>query len=264
MAPVYAHEGPFKLLESPLFRLRKEDPSINLTDDESLYIASEMCTVHNLIVRGLNSIYLQAPHIKPADEKDFTEYMDLWCILVNTHHHEEETYFFPWVEELTGEKGLMAGNLEQHKAFHGGLEHFMDYVADLQAGKEKYDGKKVLELIDSFGQVLTEHLGDEIPTLLGLNKYSAIFTGENSLKKKMDTMGKDAMGSVSLSKLAVMFANIDVEYEGGLWKSWPPAPGFIKLLLRYIFYALNNNETRFGACDKHGRLQPLYAVADKD
>lgn len=154
-----------------------------------------MCTIHNLIVRGLNSVYLQAPHITPADEKDFTEYMKLWCTLVSTHHHEEEEHFFPWVEELTGEKGLMAGNLEQHKAFHGGLEKFIEYIDEIQSGKAKYDGKKVVQIIDSFGQVLTEHLGDEIPTLMGLKKYSGIFTGENGLKKKMDSMGKEAMVS---------------------------------------------------------------------
>lgn len=156
-----------------------------------------MCTIHNLIVRGLNSIYLQAPHIQTADERDFTEYMSLWCTLVNTHHHEEEEYFFPWVEELTGEKGLMAGNLEQHRAFHGGLERFIAYIDEIKASKAKYDGNRVVEIIDGFGQVLTEHLGDEIPTLLGLKKYSGIFTGQNGLKKKLDSMGKDAMVSVS-------------------------------------------------------------------
>jgi hypothetical protein len=32
------------------------------------------------------------------------------------HHDSEEESFFPWIEEATGEKGLMAVNVEQHSS----------------------------------------------------------------------------------------------------------------------------------------------------
>lgn len=156
-----------------------------------------MSTVHNLLIRGLNSIYLQAPHIKPADEKHFCEYMKIWCLSVLTHHHEEEELFFPWVEKLTSVKGLMDKNLEQHHAFHVGLDVFDEYVKGVLAGKQKYDGAKVVELIDGFGAVLAQHLSDEIPTLLALKQYADVLTGANSLPKKFDEMGKQAMVSSS-------------------------------------------------------------------
>ena len=93
----------------------------------------------------------------------------------------------------------MDGNLEQHKTFHGGLEVFDEYVNEVLAGKQEYDGKKVVELIDAFGKVLTEHLSDEIPTLLALREYSSIFSGANSLPKKFDEIGKRAMVSFDLT-----------------------------------------------------------------
>ena len=33
--------------------------------------ASHMALVHNVFIRGYNSIYQQAPHIRPADYRDF-------------------------------------------------------------------------------------------------------------------------------------------------------------------------------------------------
>ncbi|KAK3312749.1 hypothetical protein B0H66DRAFT_568837 [Apodospora peruviana] len=254
--PVYA-DHPFSLIESPLYRQKKE--SGNTDADAILYCASEMCHIHGLIIRWLNSIYLQAPHIKPADEKPFLQYMAGWHQLIHLHHHEEEEDFFPWVEELTGVKDIMEGNVQQHQAFHGGLDKFITYVKDVQAGKETYDGKKVVKIIDEFGAILAQHLADEIPTLLGLKEY-----GEEkfkTMKERFDAMGQRSMASCSFRILTAAFANIDVHFEDDIWSQWPPAPGVVKFLIRNVSWKMNSDVTKFGAVDKSGKLQPLYAVA---
>jgi hypothetical protein len=92
-------------------------------------------------------------------------------MLLHIHHTGEEEDFFPHVEELSGEKGIMEVNVQQHHAFHDGLEKFIEYVKSCADGTEQYDGKKVVEHIDAFGKSLTQHLSDEIPTILGLKKY---------------------------------------------------------------------------------------------
>jgi hypothetical protein len=56
------------------------------------------------------------------------------------------------------------------------------------------------------------------------------------------------------------FANIDLEYENGMWQSWPPAPAPVKVFMRSVFWWLNPDARKFGAVDRTGRLQPLYAV----
>jgi hemerythrin superfamily protein len=123
---------------------------------------------------------LQAPHIKHADEKAFCQYMRHWCQFLHIHHSGEEDTLFPEIEALAGEKGLMDANVEQHYAFHGGLHEFFEYVEACCAGSEKYSGQKVVEMIDSFGKPLMEHLADEIPTLAGLRKFG----------KRMETLPK--------------------------------------------------------------------------
>ncbi len=160
-----------------------------------------MVQVHNVIGRALNSIYLQAPHIIPDDEKNFVKYMQCWYIMVHVHHTGEETMFFPAVEEMTGVKDIMEPNISQHHAFHGGLDRFKEYVDAVLAGKEKYDGAKVVEIIDSFGSVLMQHLNDEIPTLLGLRQF-----GEEKMKGLTAVMEKEAdEGMVSFLFLSISF-----------------------------------------------------------
>lgn len=136
-----------------------------------LECASEMALVHNMAIRGLNSIYLQAPHIQAADFKPFAHYIVGWYNLLHVHHSEEEAEFFPDVEKMTGEKGIMDANVEQHHAFHDGMEALNAYALAVISGTKQYDGVKVVSLIDAFGPTLVEHLSDEIPTLVGLRRF---------------------------------------------------------------------------------------------
>lgn len=135
----------------------------------------EMANVHNLLLRGLNSIYLQAPHVtKPADIADLLFYTHAWTGTVHHHHSLEEKIFFPQMEVLAKEAGLegvtMEGNVEQHHAFERGLEETKKWVEEVRAGKQEYDGKKLVAYIDSFAPTLTQHLHDEIETLVKLDK----------------------------------------------------------------------------------------------
>jgi hypothetical protein len=167
MAPVYA-DRPFSLIPTPIFLTQGPQTTPDIFDE----MASEMALVHNIIIRGLNSIYLQAPHITPADEKSFGRYMAYWHSMIHSHHGGEEAMFFPTIQRLTGVEGLMDANIEQHKSFHDGLETFKAYTDALLAGQEKYEGSRVVEIIDSFAPALTKHLADEIPTIVGLRKYA--------------------------------------------------------------------------------------------
>jgi hemerythrin-like domain-containing protein len=130
-----------------------------------------MALVHNLMARGLNSIYLQAPYVQPKDERSFLRYIRHWHNLLEVHHTGEEEGFFDDVEEMAGEKGIMAANVNQHHLFHDAEREFIAYVDACLAKTQTYDGKKVVKMIDAFGPVLVQHLADEIPTLLGLKKY---------------------------------------------------------------------------------------------
>ncbi len=62
-----------------------------------------MALGHNVFIRGMNSIYRQAPYIKPEDHMDFINYAKCWAEVLDAHHTMEETSLFPQIEARTGE-----------------------------------------------------------------------------------------------------------------------------------------------------------------
>jgi hemerythrin-like domain-containing protein len=75
-----------------------------------------MCLLHNSIIRGFNSIYLQAPHVKDADKADFVGYSLTWFRFVKSHHDDEEENLFTKVEELLGDKDIWTETHKEHGA----------------------------------------------------------------------------------------------------------------------------------------------------
>ncbi|EQB51459.1 hypothetical protein GCG54_00014953 [Colletotrichum gloeosporioides] len=257
MAPIYA-DHPFSLVSTPISQLPKD---VKLTMFHR--IASEMALVHNCILRGLNAIYLQAPHIKPEDVFSFANYMHQWYRMIHAHHSGEERLFFPAVERLTGIVGFMDVNIEQHKSFHNGLESFAQYIKALIAREVAYDGDKVVSLIDRFGKDMCLHLEEEIPTILSLEKFGTekmapvekIFAQE--AQEVMQEMG-------FLDGLPWALTTMDSAFEGGLWADVPPDPvgKLILKIVRYVTWWLHRDWWKFGACDGNGNMQPLYALRD--
>ncbi|KAF6802232.1 WD repeat-containing protein [Colletotrichum sojae] len=254
MTPVYA-DHPYALIPSPAFQDSKDEKG---PPDMFCRVASEMAMVHNMAIRGLNSIYLQAPHVSAADSKYFVQYMLAWHALLHVHHSGEEAHFFPAVEAMTGEEGIMEANVAQHKEFHEGLDGFKAYADACASGKEKLDGGKVVGLIDGFGEVLTKHLREEIASLLELRKFGTEQMAE--LEEKFGEDGEKSMKELGLVKgLPFCFANHDVGYEDGRWASWPPAPSIVKLICRHVTYHLHAKCWRFAACDRMGKLRPFLS-----
>jgi len=170
-------------------------PRIHITDvlsklsKETLRIAKEMSLAHNIFVRTLNAIYLQAPNVSsPTDITDLLTYCQSWYEALHHHHAAEEEYFFPAIEAYTGQKGIMETNLEQHAAFGVGVKLFKDYVYGIKA--EEFDAAKLKGLIDAFGDTLQTHLKDEIPSLLDLDRY-----GGDRLAKAWVDLDKHVMES---------------------------------------------------------------------
>ncbi|CAK7210957.1 hypothetical protein SEUCBS140593_001005 [Sporothrix eucalyptigena] len=252
MAPVYA-DHPFKLIPDP--RPEGEKTQNDMFDD----VATEMTCVHNCFIRGINAVCLQAPYVKPAETKAFLNYAQLWSKMLHMHHKEEEAIFFPGVEKIAGEEGIMAANVEQHHAFHEGLERYEAYIQACLENKEQFNGKVLVEIIDTFGAILTQHLTEEITTLMDLRKYGteqfkdypamASQLAEQALKNAGTTTG-----------IIFVVTCLDVHFEGGRWSNFPPIPWIINMMFRYIHFWVHSDWWKFGPCDRLGNLRPLYAV----
>lgn len=138
-------------------------------------MASEMTVIHNLLLRGINSIYNQCLGVSEKgtdkDKLDFVNYAYQWVDMLEEHHQAEEEQFFPQMGELAGVPGLMDSSVEQHQLFHHGLEKFQTYLNEVKAGSAVFDGQTLKDIVDEFMPILRAHLDDEIDALVALEKY---------------------------------------------------------------------------------------------
>lgn len=126
--------------------------------------------MHNVLIRGLNAIVQQAPHVKSKkDSKDLLSYVANWVKMVEHHHDTEESFIFPELEKFAGKPGLMNDPKHQHELFHDGLERLLKYAQSTQPEKYKWEGPGGMrEIIDSFSKDLMDHLYAEIDLFLSL------------------------------------------------------------------------------------------------
>jgi len=202
-----------------------------------------MALAHNGILRGLNSIYLQAPHIPREDLdaiRDFLTYCQCWCESMHHHHDAEEKIFFPSIEAISGVQGIMERNIEQHRAFTPGFDLFQEYSRTCLP--KDYDGRKMRSLIEAFAEPLTRHLYDEIETLRALDKYDSV-----RIRQAYQRFEKSLMATDNYRIGPLVFGTADRSFEGGM-HDFPSVPFFVPYVIHYLFARRYRGAWRFNPC----------------
>jgi hypothetical protein len=102
--------------------------------------------------------------------------------------------------------GSATVNVEQHHAFHNGLVEFEEYLTKAQVDPSKYDGKKVMEMLDQFGPPLFTHLNDEIDTL-GPDVLEKVFKSTEEANEITERMIKWGVQTSSMTR-AIPFVHL--------------------------------------------------------
>ncbi|KAL2814130.1 hypothetical protein BJX63DRAFT_431533 [Aspergillus granulosus] len=148
-------------------------------------VFTSMTLAHNLTIRHLNAIYLQATGIATAtDISDFLFFCKTWIDELRTHHAGEESILFPMLDEFTGIQGVMAESEEQHQAFMGGIGELEGYIQRISASTlvGEYSGNELRRIIRGFVGPLMQHLKDEPVQLLEIGERS----GGDGIKRVWD------------------------------------------------------------------------------
>ena len=163
---------------------------------------------------------------------------------------------FPTIEAKSGEKGVMEEELEQHRAFLTGFRAFKSHLDSVAQDPMRFASSQLISLLDIFASTLHQHLVDEIPRLLAL----ARFGDKLPMLTIIETEGNRSTQALSKAGGMIFFLrNLDLEFEDGLWRNWPPIPatarwGVMKTLGRW-----HAAWWRFASCDESGKMQKLYA-----
>jgi hypothetical protein len=218
-----------------------------------------MCCVHNALIRGLNSIYVQAPHTKPVDYKAFLGYALSWFKMLHHHHDIEERYFFAELQKQVN-KEVMQVSVEEHRAFHDGVERYHAYITSLSGQEEKFSGTKLLEIIDELAPPLLLHLNHEIDAILDLRQLKNDKLISSIWDKAVAAGINEFSAANLLDEFPFGFLTHDATYEGGLHKNFPPVPFLLKFFVTYVCTLWNWSWWKFAPCDKSGNPKPLHAV----
>ncbi|KAH7391846.1 hypothetical protein BKA66DRAFT_510421 [Pyrenochaeta sp. MPI-SDFR-AT-0127] len=247
-------DGPLPLVKTPVVETEKSDTwTIG---------ASHMALLHNSILRGYNSIYLQAPHVQPTDYSDFINYALTWYKFIKAHHDAEEEDLFPKCLEILNQedKDVWAKTHEEHEAMMPPLVKFHDYLASLTAKEREFDAAHLLGLMNQIKDPLVLHLHSEIDVITALSKYGSFPAAEPAL----DAWGQRSVtGAGFLDVVPFMFLNHDRTYENGHWKDWPPIPKAVRFVLIKGTSWWRKGWWRFATCNWDGLPRELFAIDSK-
>ncbi|KAJ7623773.1 hypothetical protein FB45DRAFT_1061644 [Roridomyces roridus] len=146
-----------------------------------------MAAGHNTFIQGINAMAYHAPKVSGKKIQPFLLFSLTVVDNIHHHHHLEEELYFPEMEKRLGE-GALSGNVEQHHQFVPQLEELQKYLEDAKAGKAR---------INSFGDIMVNHLNQEIPTLES-SRLREKFT-EKDLKDIKNLADKKALATIDFS-----------------------------------------------------------------
>ena len=229
-----------------------------------VFVASEMANVHNMILRGLNSIIRQVPYISDATRTDFDEedvsdllfYIHAWIRALQKHLDTEETTFYPLVEKAMGVEELMDELSEQHEEFHEHLTKLAAYVIQMRKVPLYYRTAALQALLTKLARPLVHHLYDEIDFILSMSSFDGERLRHCWLEAEKSASSTKAHDQETLYEIfPFVLGNCDRTYEGG--NNFPIIPKALRYAIKHWYASKHKGAWRFCSCDFFGRPQPL-------
>ncbi|CAO2651921.1 Nn.00g002040.m01.CDS01 [Neocucurbitaria sp. VM-36] len=249
-------DSPCALVTTPQFATKK--------DDIFTHGATHMAHIHNAILRGYNSIYLQAPHVKEVDKPAFIGYALTWYRFVKSHHDDEEAELFPTVEQVLGTKDLWKETHEEHESFLGGLAEYEAYLTNLPT-PSAFSGSELCKIMSSFQDAFVHHFHHEITTIASFADLPSAPPPNSPQAQEaaliFKTWGKKTVTKAGTYDVVPFFLlNLDASYEEGNWANWPPMPAPVRWGLVNVAGAVHWGWWKFASCDAQGRPRNLFAL----
>lgn len=151
------------------------------------HMAEHMEYYHNNFRQSWNTLYnacLANTRPSSLSLRQFLQTGLTFCSHLTLHHDIEEAHIFP---VLARKMPLFRDDLQmksQHKEIHTGLVVLEKYLGECMGGERELVLKELKGVMDGFGGVLWQHLGDEVEQL-GAENMRLFWTMEEMRRMPM-------------------------------------------------------------------------------
>lgn len=224
-----------------------------------------MAHAHNCMLRGLNAIYHQAPHVKSrVDIADLVFLTASWVAWLTHHHQLEEETMFPGFEAAVNQPGLLTAAVEQHEVFARELDGLRQYAA-MSDVVQNFEAGELRKRIEALGPPLREHLADEIGMLQRMREFCEGPGGEERAQGLLRVYQASQAEAAKQDKFLVppmVMGLRDKTYENG--NEWPKIPGgaVSEFVIAHVLSVKHRGTWRFLPCDHWGRPRPLAFLGE--
>ncbi|KJZ76998.1 hypothetical protein HIM_03319 [Hirsutella minnesotensis 3608] len=249
-------DGPMKLVPTPQFQTGKDDILTTST--------THMALLHNSLIRGYNSICLQAPHVRDDDKADFLGYTKTWLRFIKSHHDDEEEVLFPELRSMLADQTVWQDVPGEHDALVHELDKLDGYLNSL-SNATALTPQALLDIMEGMRSPIEYHLHHEVSVMADMATH-ANAPVRNSFEGALGSRNLKAWGKKTVSKAGItdvvpfFLLNADRTAEKGMWSNWPPMPRPIRWAMVNLVGAIHGGRWRFASCDANGQPRQLYAL----
>lgn len=131
-------------------------------------MAEHMDYFHNNFRRTWNLLHDAAVANKRPANMSIGRFLSTgldFCHHLHVHHSIEEQHIFPVLAKRMPAFRKELELLTQHKQIHKGMDKLEAYLTECRSGERELRLVEVKDIMDGFGEVLWQHLGDEVKQL---------------------------------------------------------------------------------------------------
>jgi hypothetical protein len=140
------------------------------------------------------------------------------------------------------------------------MDAYKSYLIGLQGKEDQFSSTSLLEIMDSFSELLYTHLTEELDAIVNLSRFS-------TPEKPLDILaialkvGKQAVTlDFALNCLPCFMLNMEtVEFEDGMWGGFPPINAPVRFILMRVLPLWHRSVWRFASCDGNRARKQLAA-----
>jgi hypothetical protein len=184
--------GPMKLLPLPDTKTTRHNPRAQA--------ALELTLIHNTLIRAINSIYIQAPHIPLSEYTHFSSYA--LATYLGLAAHDSSSLFSEIARQMTDNTPL--------RAFDTPLTAWGNWLKSIPSRKNNFSAKICRGMMDHFMSTLHQYFQSVVQGIIQVS--------ERDVDKVMKEYRNGVSGNMSKTEvLRVFVLNYDLRV-GGKWK----------------------------------------------